>query len=404
MTRIIASFVAFLCSFLVLFSQPTRGLVAHYSFDNCDAVDVSLNNSDGVLFGSPGCDCGVEGNALKLNGQDDYVILAGNVENYFRRNTFTLSFYFRTTDVFGTHDILSKRENCSFERAFAVRYTPTSSTLSVDISESSGNRTSFIEQIDPSICWIHVVIVKKDGDHSIYINGEFLAQQPSAGNLDLETTAPFQIANSPCLGTTDRRFSGLIDEMRIYNRPLDNIEIRELYLKPDRIANSDTTIYQGGAVQVSSESTCATSFQWSPSAEVQDPGASTTVLTPEATQQFYLEYQYGSCTATDSILVKVIDPDDIECGELPIPSAFTPNQDGKNDTYFISNPFSLEELIMFDVYDRWGNRVFQTSNASQGWDGTYRGNDVNPGLYLFKIKYKCRGEELTKTGSVMLIR
>ncbi len=385
-------------------AQSTRGLVAHYSFNNCDATDVSLNNSDGVVFGNPDCDCGVEGNALNLDGNEDYVILAGNVENYFRRNSFTLSFYFRTTDSFGTHDILSKRQNCSLDKAFAVRYTPGSSTLSVDIAESNGNRTSFIERLDPGLCWVHVVILKKDGEHAIYINGSLLAKQTTEGNLDLETMASFQIANSPCVGSTDRRFQGLIDEMRIYNRPLDAIEIRELYLKPDQIATPDTTIYQGGQVNVVSETTCATLFQWSPAGQVRDPDLANTVLSPSSTQQFALNYQYGSCTATDTILVKVIDPDDIECGNLPIPSAFTPNSDGKNDRYFISNPFALEELITFEIFDRWGNRVFETTNASDAWDGTFRGTEVNPGLYLYKIKYRCQGEELKKSGSVMVIR
>jgi gliding motility-associated-like protein len=117
-----------------------------------------------------------------------------------------------------------------------------------------------------------------------------------------------------------------------------------------------------------------------------------------------MQYQYESCTATDTVRISVINPDEIECGNVPLPNAFTPNGDGRNDVFFISNPFALEVLQAFEIFDRWGNLMFSTNDVRDAWDGLYRGNAVNPGLYMYKIKYTCQGQDLLKSGSIMLIR
>ena len=249
----------FLISILA-WSQPQNGLVAYYPFENCDAKDVSLNNSDGIVFGEPECGCGVLGNALYLDGVDDYAAITGNVETYFRAARFTLSFYFRIDDASGTHDILSKRSGCNFDHSFSVRYTPASHTLGVDIAESADVRTTFNQKIDPSLCWVNLVIVKDKQVHRIYINGVLIASQTVPDFLDISNSSPIHIANSPCIATTDRRFKGFIDEMRVYNRILDDEEIKDLYLSPDRIISNDTTIYQGGTATLVAGPSCAQSI------------------------------------------------------------------------------------------------------------------------------------------------
>ncbi len=404
MNRFLVTFFLFSIIYIGAGSQTTTGLVAYYNFEDCDATDVSMNNSDGIVFGDPACDCGVQGNSLYFDGDDDYMVLAGNVETYFTDRVFSLSMYFQTDDSFGTHDILSKRAAGDYDQAYAIRYTPSSRTLTVDIAASDSVRTTFFEKLDPGTCWIHLVVVKGPRNHNIYVNGQLIATTPVDETMDITSPAALQVGNGPCIGSTDRRFNGWLDEMRFYNRVLTEEEVQGLYLAPDKIVTRDTTIYQGGTAILKSDPSCAMGYTWSPAEFVDPVNSLSTVATPPETQTFTLSYQYGSCVATDTVLVEVINPEEIECGQVPMPNAFTPNNDGRNDEFFISNPFALEELHAFEIFDRWGNMVFSTTELNGRWDGRFRGEFVNPGLYMYKVKYTCQGDELVKTGSLMVMR
>ena len=378
--------------------------MAYYPFEDCTAKDVSLNNSDGFVFGEPRCDCGVQGNALYLDGVDDHITLAGNVETYFSKRAFTISFYFRIDDASGTFEILSKRTACTLNKAFGIRYTPSSRRLNIDIAESTTEYSAFFEQVPPGNCWVHLAVAVGETEQRVYVNGRFLAALQSDDFRDISNTAPISIGNGACSMTTDKRFKGLIDEIKIFNRALDDVEVADLYVGPDLIATRDTTIYGGSSARLVAGPTCADKFQWSPASTIDNPDDRTVLATPSASETYTLSLDYGSCIATDTVRVDVINPEDIACGNVPLPNAFTPNNDGRNDVFFISNPFALEVLEAFEIFDRWGNRVFHAENVRDSWDGTYNGVEVNPGLYLYKIKYQCQGEDLTKSGSIMLIR
>ena len=84
--------------------------------------------------------------------------------------------------------------------------------------------------------------------------------------------------------------------------------------------------------------------------------------------------------------------------------AFTPNRDNLNDTYGLSNPFAINDLISFEIFDRWGGIVFRTNDPFAKWDATYKNEAVNPGVFLWRVAYRCDGEEINETGTVTVIR
>lgn len=87
------------------------------------------------------------------------------------------------------------------------------------------------------------------------------------------------------------------------------------------------------------------------------------------------------------------------------PSAFTPNGDGMNDRF---RSFSSGyKQYRFEIFDRWGNMVFQSFDAQEWWDGTdmNTGNDVAVGTYVWVVKFlSTEGEYIEKKGSVTLMR
>ncbi len=104
------------------------------------------------------------------------------------------------------------------------------------------------------------------------------------------------------------------------------------------------------------------------------------------------------CVAHDSIRIFVI-PD-----VFLIPTAFSPNNDGVNDLF---RPLSKNlEKLRFQVYNRWGDKIYETDVIGDGWDGTYKGVKQDLGVYIWKAEYVLSGIEKTQTasGNVTLIK
>ena len=107
----------------------------------------------------------------------------------------------------------------------------------------------------------------------------------------------------------------------------------------------------------------------------------------------------GGCA--DSITKDVyISPYDF----VKLPSAFSPNQDGRNETFGILSAGNIE-LIEFKIFNRWGNLVFKTSDIEEAWDGKRRGEDQNAGTYVYYVKWlKSSGEVNEIKGNMTLLR
>ncbi|MEM0994576.1 MAG: LamG-like jellyroll fold domain-containing protein [Bacteroidota bacterium] len=373
----------------------------NYDFDN-------LTVGDAIDAGNPMYSCGAIGEALELDGVDDEVNFIGEINNEFNTIDFSISFYIRPSSFTGTQDILSKLENCTSDNAFSIQYNPNARTILALLSESANKQVFLSGELSSDVCWQHVAVVRKSNEFMLYINGELSAQGLTSTRADISNTAPLSIADGPCLGATNVRYAGGLDEFRVFSEALDDEAIEDLYFKPDDITTQDTLLVLGDEVSIKTSSTCATNFIWTPVEGVTDPSNPNTTINPPIAGRFayYLQFDDGSgtCVARDSVIINVVSPDDLNCAEIFLPNAFTPNFDNINDTYGISNPFVIEDLTAFEIFDRWGNRVFFADDATVRWDGTFQGRRVNPGVMLYRIQYNCQGEALSKTGSVMLLR
>lgn len=386
-------------------AQTIQDLEAYYSFDNCDASDDTGGGSNGQLVGDPQCVCGVRGEAIELDGVDDYILLLGDIGNLFSTANFTFSMYFKPKGVSLLSDLVSKQDNCDNTNAFGIQYSRTGNSLRIKLAEDDSKVTTLSPQLDFTDCWQHLTIVRRGGRTSVYINAEFMGAGQAISRINLSNQAIFSIGDGPCLGPTVARFKGAIDEVRVYDRALEEDEIEDLYYGPDRLASRDTIVYLGSGIDTRIRTTCADDFAWSPTTGVQDPQAAETTIFPEETTTYRLSFfDEPGCTAFDTIRVTVIDPSTIDCEAIFLPDAFTPNGDGLNDTYGISNPFVIDALEEFVIYDRWGSRVFVTNDVFEQWDGRVGGEPVQPGVLLYSVVYRCGDEQYNATGTVTIVR
>jgi len=141
---------------------------------------------------------------------------------------------------------------------------------------------------------------------------------------------------------------------------------------------------------------------WYPSQWVSPANGYTVTASPPVTTEFTVVLTKGVCSQTIKVLVEVV-PKGCEEGSSFVPNTFSPNGDGINDVLYVRG--IKMESIYFAVYNRWGEKVFETNDKNKGWDGNYKGRPADNGVFGWYLKVKCYdGQEHFKKGNVTLIR
>lgn len=90
--------------------------------------------------------------------------------------------------------------------------------------------------------------------------------------------------------------------------------------------------------------------------------------------------------------------------DVSLPKAFTPNRDGSNDMAF-ARGWGIKELISLQIFNRWGQLVFETTSMGEGWDGTFKGKPQPTETYTWMLKAKFYNDEIAeKKGYISLLR
>ena len=88
---------------------------------------------------------------------------------------------------------------------------------------------------------------------------------------------------------------------------------------------------------------------------------------------------------------------------IGVPNTFSPNGDGKNDKLKPLGYGIIE--VDFQVYNRYGQLVFRTTDPNEGWDGTFKGKPENSATFVYKLNYRLvNGVSNSKNGSITLLR
>ena len=128
-----------------------------------------------------------------------------------------------------------------------------------------------------------------------------------------------------------------------------------------------------------------------------------TQLTGGAAGDLVLIYRHvhDFCGATQDTLRIQLD----NCGDntFNIPTVFTPNQDGDNDSFIIPNLHETYPDCKVTIINRWGSKVFQSTGYEKAWDGTFKDDDLPMGTYFYEI-VSPNGDFEPLKGSISIIR
>lgn len=143
-------------------------------------------------------------------------------------------------------------------------------------------------------------------------------------------------------------------------------------------------------------------YTWFPPNAVSSSTSQTTTATINEDQDFLVTVNRGMCTVPAIVSVKKLE---FACGDVYIfvPNAFTPNNDNNNDKVFVRG--QNIETMNFMIFDRWGELVFETTDQSIGWDGTFKGEVLDPDVYVYHLTVICvDGQENLIKGNITLLR
>jgi gliding motility-associated-like protein len=166
------------------------------------------------------------------------------------------------------------------------------------------------------------------------------------------------------------------------------------------------TVTQGQTVTISLMTNVPyTSVNWDPYI----PGSTNTLIAsfvPTETTQYAVTVKYGqTCFFTDSFQIAVI-PD--TSNKIIIPNTFTPNGDGINDNFKLITYPAVNTFHIW-IYDRWGNKVYESTDVDFNWNGQdqYAGDKpLDTGVYAYVVQYQTygSGEKQTVGGNISLVR
>jgi gliding motility-associated-like protein len=171
-------------------------------------------------------------------------------------------------------------------------------------------------------------------------------------------------------------------------------------------AGNDTSVVINQPLQLHATATNnANTFNWAPATGLNFDNIPNPVATYPANAPEYVTYVVtattaAGCSGYDTITVRVFKTG----ADIFVPSAFTPNGDGRND---VIRPVlvGIAQLNFFRVYNRWGQLVFSTSEAGKGWDGTIAGKQQSTENFVYMAQgVDYTGKVITKKGNVVLVR
>ncbi|MBK8805374.1 MAG: gliding motility-associated C-terminal domain-containing protein [Bacteroidales bacterium] len=178
----------------------------------------------------------------------------------------------------------------------------------------------------------------------------------------------------------------------------ESLPILDAFAEPFRIYRGQTTTLYPFHKIIDS-----LSYRWIPDFDLDDGSKPTPIAKPDASKTYYVIATdvYG-CSNYDTTMVEVVE---FKCDEtfIFVPTAFSPNNDGVNDILFVKS--NILTHLQFAIFDRWGEKVFETNDLNIGWDGKYKGKELAPAVFVYYIEATCMDQTpYIKEGNITLIR
>ncbi|MEI7471804.1 MAG: gliding motility-associated C-terminal domain-containing protein [Chitinophagaceae bacterium] len=238
-----------------------------------------------------------------------------------------------------------------------------------------------------------------------YNGCENIPLQLSASGADKYTWSPAIYLNNPDIANpiatlnNSQLFTVTVKETTCNDSAVLNtfVTIRPLPIIT-AIKSNDITCSIGSASLIA---TGASQYNWTPSNGLNTTTGASIVASPLSTTNYTVAGtdNFG-CTGKDSVTVNV---NFTGKPNYYMPNSFTPNGDGINDCYGIKY-FGLVQAYQLMIFNRWGERVYYSTNPTDCWNGYHKGQAVEAGIYIYHLKAQTACGAVDKKDNLLLIR
>jgi gliding motility-associated-like protein len=159
-----------------------------------------------------------------------------------------------------------------------------------------------------------------------------------------------------------------------------------------------TTVTAGGNTTLSS--TGGGTYSWSPSTGLSCTTCANPTATPDQTTEYCVVVTDANGCSDSACITIVID---VPCGNIYIPNAFSPNNDLENDLECVMG--ACIDSMHIIIFDRWGEKVFESSDQKICWDGNYKGKSLSTAVFSYYLEATMENKEkVIRKGNVSLVR
>lgn len=218
------------------------------------------------------------------------------------------------------------------------------------------------------------------------------------GPADVGEVQVAPVDNTPFIVRTENLIGCIrFDTILVQVSSLDSSQVRA-FTNRDTILRTEVALLRA-------EPGSGYRYLWEPPISLNDPESPEPVANPQNTTTYEVKVFDPSkedCVYGDSVTVHIRE---LLCDypEIYVPNAFSADGDGINDLLFVYSRW-IDELY-FAIYNRWGEKVFETEDKSIGWDGSYKGALLPPDVFVYYLEGACLdGQRFELKGNISLLR
>jgi gliding motility-associated-like protein len=227
-----------------------------------------------------------------------------------------------------------------------------------------------------------------------------IAQICSGGTFTLPTTSTNGITGtwSPAINnsaTTTYTFTPAAGQCASNTSLTVTVNSVNIFVNPN-----NSTIVEGESVVINASG--GINYTWSPASGLSCTDCSSPIASPSTTTVYTVTGTDASgCTGVATVTIYITQV----CGDLFVPNIFSPNDKGPtiNNTLCVMGGCIAE--LTYAVYNRWGEKLFETTDTAQCWDGMYKDKPVNSGAYAYKLDAVLfDGTVIKESGNLTIVR